>query len=97
MSPERAQAYGRVARTLKDLGQVTLEAGEEDQIRWAADQLIFSNDLGRDVAAHNALQDAVQLCRALVEDGRWESSTATRVASDLCNCGPGRPAELKAA
>ena len=96
MSPKRTQAYRRVTQTLAELGPTKLLAGEQDRIRYAADNLIFSSDLLTDVAAQEALADADRLCRALVESGRWEQVTATRLAEDLYECGPA-PAELQAA
>jgi hypothetical protein len=97
MSPKRTQAYRRVIHTLEQLGPSKLLAGEQDRIRYAADNLIFSSDLGADVAAQEAMDDAGRLCRALVESGRWEQVTAARLADDLYACGPAPVAELKAA
>ncbi len=97
MSPNRTQAYRRVIQTLDELGPTKLLAGEQDRIRSAADNLIFSSDLLEDVAAQEALDDAGRLCRALVESGRWEQVTATRLADNLYACGPELSAELRAA
>jgi hypothetical protein len=97
MSPERATAYRRVTWTLSELGPSKLLDNEQDLIRGAADNLIFSSDLAEDPAARTALADVDQLCRALVESGRWEQVTATRLAEDLCGCGPAPAVELKAA
>jgi hypothetical protein len=96
MNPERTHAYRRVIRTVDELGPSKLLGGEQDRIRLAADNLIFSSDLLED-PAREALEDAESLCRALVESGRWEQVTANRLANDLYECGPGRPAELRAA
>jgi hypothetical protein len=96
MSPERTHAYRRVIHTLNELGPSKLLGGEQDRIRLAADNLIFSSDL-MDGSAREALDDAQSLCRDLVESGRWEQVTATRLANDLNDCGPGRPVELRAA
>jgi hypothetical protein len=97
MSPERTHAYRRVIQTLTELGPSKLQNSEQDRIRSAADSLIFSFDLREDCAAREALDDAEHLFRALVESGRWEQITATRLSDNLCECGPGRPAELRAA
>ncbi len=97
MNSERTQAYRRVIRTLEELGPSKLLAGEQDRIRLAADNLIFSSDLLEDVAAQDALDDARRLCRALVDSGRWEQVTATRLADDLYECGPMISAALRAA
>jgi hypothetical protein len=96
MSPERTHAYRRVIQTLQDLGPSKLQDGEQERIRNAADSLIFSSDLD-DPAAREALKDVERLCTALVGSGRWEQVTATRLAEDLYECGPGRLPELTAA
>ena len=63
MSPNRTQAYRRVIHTLRELGPSKLLNGEQDRIRTAADNLIFSSDLSEDVAAQEALEDAGRLRR----------------------------------
>jgi hypothetical protein len=97
MSPERSQAYRRVMHTLDELGPSKLLDEEQDRIRHAADNLIFASGLGDDGSAQAALDDASQLCRALVESGRWEKVTAGRLASDLRACGPEPSTSLRAA
>jgi hypothetical protein len=97
MTPERAHAYRRVIQTLKELGPTKLVSGEQDRIRNAADNLIFSRDLVQDAGAREALQDVELLCRALVQSGRWDQTRATRLAGDISQCGPPPPAELEAA
>jgi hypothetical protein len=94
MSPQRTQAYRRVVQTLKDLGPSKLLEPEQDRIRCAADSLIFCRDLERDESARMALEDVEQLCRTLVESGRWENVTATRLADDVWDCGPGHSDEF---
>jgi hypothetical protein len=89
MSPERTQAYRRVMHTLDELGPSKLLSDEQERIRLAADNLIFSSSLGEDDAARAGLRDAEELCAALVESGRWESVTAERLEQDLRDCGPG--------
>jgi hypothetical protein len=89
MSPERTQAYRRVMHTLDELGPSKLLSDEQDRIRVAADNLIFSSDLGEDGGAREALRDTEQLCAALVQSGRWEAVTAERLEQDLRACGPG--------
>jgi hypothetical protein len=86
MSPERTQAYRRVMHTLDELGPSKLLSDEQDRIRLAADNLIFSSGLGDD--AREALRDTEDLCAWLVESGRWESVTAERLAADVRACGP---------
>ena len=97
MTRERAHAYRRVIRTVDELGASTLGNREQDVIRHAADSLLFSPDLLQDDAAREALQDVERLCRALLDTGRLTQTTATRIASDISQCGPPPPAELKAA
>jgi hypothetical protein len=97
MSPERARAYRRVMHTLDQIGPSKLLEAEQQRIRYAADNLIFSTEVHEDVAAREALEDVGRLCRALVDSGRWEPVGTDRLARDLMACGPARPAELKAA
>lgn len=97
MSPERSTAYRRVMKTLEDVGPSKLLDSEQQRIRYAADNLIFSTDLAADVEAREALEDVESLCRTLVESGRWEQISATRLADDLFQCGPVQPAVLQAA
>jgi hypothetical protein len=97
MSPERTLAYRRVIKTLNELGPSKLLGGEQDRIRYAADNLIFSSDVAEDAAAREALDDVRRLCDALTESGRWEQVTALRLATDVAGCGPGRSAERRAA
>ena len=97
MSPERSNAYRRVMKTLDDMGPSKLLDGEQQRIRYAADNLIFSTDLGTDADAREALCDVDALCRALVESGRWEQVSATRLADDVAECGPDSPVILQAA
>ena len=97
MSPERSNAYRRVMKTLEDLGPSKLLETEQQRIRYAADNLIFSSDLSGDVEAQHALADVDALCRSLVESGRWQDTTAARLAEDVFQCGPAVPAILQAA
>ena len=97
MSPERSKAYRRVMKTLDDMGPSKLLSSEQQRIRSAADNLVFSTDLGNDVEACDALEDVAALCRALVESGRWEQATAMRLVDDVCECGPATPILLQAA
>jgi hypothetical protein len=97
MSPERTQAYGRVMHTLNELGPSKLLADEQDQIRDAADTLIFAADLIQDSAAAEALDGAEALCSALIESGRWTEITAARLAKDVRECGPELVAARQAA
>jgi hypothetical protein len=97
MNPERAQAYRRVIDTIADVGPSMLLDSEQNRIRCAADNLIFSSELSTDVAANEALEDIERLCQALVESGRWEQDAAHRLSDDVCQCGPQRSTQLRAA
>ena len=65
MDNARSQAYGRVVKTLDQLGNVKLTADEAQIIRTAADALFFDGD-GYDELA--AVEDLVQ---QLVDADRW--------------------------
>jgi hypothetical protein len=74
-SPASAQIFGqrryqRVIQTLKEMGPSTLLGDEQERIRYAADNLIFSRDVAADTPAREAMQDIERLCRALVNSGR---------------------------
>jgi hypothetical protein len=84
-------------QTLTDLGPSKLLDDEQDRIRIAVDNLLFSRDLKVDLAARDALSEIGHLCLRLVESGRWEQATAARLAHDVAECGPPPPGELQAA
>ena len=97
MTPDRARAYGRVVKTVSELGPTKLLPAERDRIRTAADLLVFAHDLERDLEARDALLDADALCRHLVDSGRWESAMADQLADHLFACAPWpEPASLAA-
>jgi hypothetical protein len=87
MTSERSQAYGRVMRTLAELGPSKLLPSEQDRLRDAADALLFSED-PRDDATLDAMADARALAAHLVGAGRWSESRAAELADDLTGCGP---------
>jgi hypothetical protein len=84
-------------KTLEDVGPSKLLDQEQQRIRYAADNLIFSTDLSNDVEALEAINDVEDLCQALVENGRWEQSSAMRLAEDVLECGPVSTVVLQAA
>jgi hypothetical protein len=88
MNAERTQAYGRVVKTLEDLGPAKLQAAEEARIREAADTLIFAADLDE---ARTAMADADALAEHLVASGRWTEERADQLVRDLLACGPMTP------
>ena len=88
MTSDRTQAYGRVIKTLEDLGPSKLQPGEQDRIREAADNLIFASGLEE---LHAALTDVEALTERLVASGRWTGERADQLVSDLIACGPVTP------
>jgi hypothetical protein len=88
MNSERTQAYGRVIKTLDDLGPAKLQPAEQDRIRDAADSLIFAADFDE---ARAALEDVDALVEHLVVSGRWTPERAQELLQDLLGCGPVSP------
>jgi hypothetical protein len=85
MTCERAQAYGRVMKTIENLGPTKLQPDERDSIRETADQLLFTEDID---TAESALTDAIELAVRLTESGRWIEETANELVADMAACGP---------
>jgi hypothetical protein len=88
MTSERTQAYGRVLRTLEDVGPTKLHDPEQERIRDAADTLIFATTLEE---AREALADMDALSEHLVATGRWSEERAAELAQDILACGPLAP------
>jgi hypothetical protein len=88
MNSERTQAYGRIVKTLEDLGPAKLQPVEQNRIREAADNLIFAADFDE---ARGALEDVDGLTEHLVASGRWTSERAQQLLQDLIGCGPVAP------
>jgi hypothetical protein len=88
MNSERTQAYGRVIKTLDELGPTKLLPQEQDRIREAADTLIFAGGLDE---AQRAISDVETLARHLADTGRWSDERAQRLAGDITACGPVAP------
>jgi hypothetical protein len=85
MTSERTQAYGRVLRTLEDVGPTKLHESEQERIRDAADTLIFSATLEE---ATLALADIEVLVEHLSATDRWSEERAAELARDIIACGP---------
>jgi hypothetical protein len=85
MTNERTQAYGRVVKTLGELGPSKLQPAEQARIRAAADTLIFASDVDE---TREALRDMGRLAEALVASGRWLEESVDRLIEDLLGCGP---------
>ena len=88
MTSERTQAYGRVLRTLEDVGPTKLHETEQERIRDAADTLIFAATLDE---ARAALEDVDVLAEHLVATERWSEERAAELAQDILACGPLAP------
>src|SRR4051812_44421804 len=91
MTSERSQAYGRVMRTLDDVGPAKLHESEREEIRAAADTLFFAEDLGIDAEAREAVTRITTLARNLVDSERWLDETARALLADVLGCGPMQP------
>jgi hypothetical protein len=88
MTSDRTQAYGRVVKTLEDIGPAKLQPAELERIREAADELIFAADLDE---ARAALEDVDALAEHLVATDRWSEERAAELAHDILACGPLAP------
>jgi len=88
MTSRRAQSYGRVMQTLRGAGEAKLHADEVDQVREAADTLLFCEDIDAGPEAKLALDGVRELTRQLVATGRWMPGAADRLFEDVAGCGP---------
>ena len=88
MTSERTQAYGRVVRTLDDVGPTKLHADEQARVREAADILIFAATAAE---VRDTLDDVEALGEHLVATGRWSEERAAELVQDLVACGPLAP------
>ena len=88
MTSDRTQAYGRVVKTLEDIGPVKLQPAEQERIREAADTLIFAAELDE---ARQALADVEALTAHLVSSERWTTERADELIRELEACGPVAP------
>jgi hypothetical protein len=87
MTSQRAQAYGRVMKTLDDMAAAKLQATEQQRIRDASDTLLFC-DTPDAPGAREALADIEELTRHLIETDRWTDERARGLADDVVACGP---------
>ena len=88
MTSERTQAYGRIIKTLEDIGPAKLQPAEEQRIRDAADNLLFAADLDE---ARATLTDVDTLAEHLIGSGRWTTERTTELVQNLQACGPVTP------
>ena len=82
MDNDRSQAYGRVVKTLADLGPAKLQPAEQQIIRTAADALLFDGD------AYDELAAVEDLAQQLVDSGRLSAERARELVDDVAACGP---------
>jgi hypothetical protein len=83
MTTDRSLAYGRVVKTLEDMGPTKLLPAEQATIRAAADALFFDGD------AYDELAAVEDLAQALVDSDRWSSERARQLVDDVAACGGG--------
>ena len=88
MNSERTQAYGRVVKTLEDLGPAKLQPLEVERVREAADILIFAAGVEE---TREAMEDIDALAEHLVASDRWSEERARQLVEDLLACGPVTP------
>jgi hypothetical protein len=89
MNSARTQAYGRIVKTLEDLGPAKLLPSEQERIREAADTLIFASGSEDDVVS--AVDDVRALADHLAESGRWSDERAAELVDDILATGPLAP------
>ena len=73
---------------LRSVGDVKLHGPERDQIREAADSLLFCDDMDAGSEARRALDGVRDLTRQLAVTGRWTPEAADRLLEDIAGCGP---------
>jgi hypothetical protein len=91
VTPERAQAYGRLMRTVRDDGRHALHPEERALIREAADALLFCEELTWDDEARDGVTRVGDLAGDLVGSGRWGPDRAEQLLRDIEACGPVAP------
>jgi hypothetical protein len=94
MNADRAQAYGRVMKTLSDMGPSKLQPRERDLVREAADAMLFAGDAQQDAHAVMALRALQEMSENLVESERWLFESADRLLRDIEECGPEATVEV---
>jgi hypothetical protein len=82
MTNERSLAYGRVMKTLADLGPSKLQPSEQETVRTAADALFFDGE------AYDELSAVEDLAQVLVDAERWSAERARELVDDVAACGP---------
>jgi hypothetical protein len=92
MNSQRAQAYGRLMKTLSDLSAAKFNPREEQIFRDAADSLFFCEDIEAEPGARESLDAAQELAGLLVANDRLLPETVDGLMADLEGCGPLEPA-----
>jgi hypothetical protein len=85
MTPDRAQAYGRVIAVLGNVAPTKLQPIELSILRFAADELVLAADPLPE-SASLALRDAYDVLDHLVECGRWTRDGAGRLGQHIEDC-----------
>jgi hypothetical protein len=88
MTAQRARAYARVTKLLRDVGPAKLHPAEQATIRFAIDTLLFCSDLVGDRSARAACSEIYALRDDLVAAGRWSPVRADDLADEVLACGP---------
>ena len=88
MNTSRAEAYGRVMKTLADLAPSKFHDWEQAVIRDAADTMFFYEEQGIDPGDLEGVARLRDLAHALVDGGRLEPETVDRLVADIQACGP---------
>ena len=88
MTSERAQAYGRLMRTVRDESPDPLTPAECELIREAADCLLFCDERAWTDEARDGLTRVGDLAGDLVGSGRWGPDRAEQLLRDIESCGP---------
>jgi hypothetical protein len=96
MTSERSSAYRRLTNLLEAFGSDLLPE-EQDQIRTAADALLFCEALDTDPEASRALRVASDLVVRRVVSGSALGDVADRLLIELVACGPESPGFAHAA
>jgi len=91
MNSDRAQAYSRLMRTIREDGPLALEPSESALVREAADALLFCESLATDEEARDGLTQVGDLAGDLVGSGRWGPDRAEQLLRDIECCGPMAP------
>jgi hypothetical protein len=88
MNSDRAQAYGRLMKTLDSLRGAKLHPQEEETVREVADALFFCENLDGDASAQQALSTFHELMDRLLENERVTPEMVHRLTAQVEDCGP---------